>query len=110
MGRRREIEQFNVYWVNLDPTVGSEIKKTRPCIIISPDSLNMHLNTVIIAPLTSTLRNYPFRPHCMVAGKEGEVVIDQLKAVDKSRIGSYLASLKEIEIMRIKDVLHQMFE
>lgn len=94
MGREDEIERFSVYWVNLDPTKGSEIKKTRPCIVVSPDELNRHLNTVIIVPLTSTIRNYPFRVRCLVADKEGEAAIDQLKTVDKSRIGKYVSSLQ----------------
>lgn len=110
MGRENEIERFSVYWVDLDPTKGSEIKKTRPCIVVSPDELNRHLNTVIIVPLTSTIRNYPFRVHCLVAGKEGEAAIDQLKTVDKSRIGRYISSLRKSEIKQIKEILQQMFE
>lgn len=110
MGRENEIERFSVYWVDLDPTKGSEIKKTRPCIVVSPDELNRHLNTVIIVPLTSTIRNYPFRVHCLVADKEGEAAIDQLKTVDKSRIGRYISSLRKSEIKQIKEILQQMFE
>lgn len=110
MGRENEIERFSVYWVDLDPTKGSEIKKTCPCIVVSPDELNRHLNTVIIVPLTSTIRNYPFRVHCLVAGKEGEAAIDQLKTVDKSRIGRYISSLRKSEIKQIKEILQQMFE
>lgn len=110
MGRENEIERFSVYWVDLDPTKGSEIKKMRPCIVVSPDELNRHLNTVIIVPLTSTIRNYPFRVHCLVAGKEGEAAIDQLKTVDKSRIGRYISSLRKSEIKQIKEILQQMFE
>lgn len=110
MGREDEIERFSVYWVNLDPTKGSEIKKNRPCIVVSPDELNRHLNTVIIVPLTSTIRNYPFRVRCLVADKEGEAAIDQLKMVDKSRIGKYVSSLRKSEIKQMKEVLRQMFE
>lgn len=110
MGREDEIERFSVYWVNLDPTKGSEIKKTRPCIVVSPDELNRHLNTVIIVPLTSTIRNYPFRVRCLVADKEGEAAIDLLKTVDKSRIGKYVSSLRKSEIKQMKEVLRQMFE
>lgn len=110
MGREDEIERFSVYWVNLDPTKGSEIKKTRPCIVVSPDELNRHLNIVIIVPLTSTIRNYPFRVRCLVADKEGEAAIDQLKTVDKSRIGKYVSSLRKSEIKQMKEVLRQMFE
>lgn len=110
MGRKDEIERFGVYWVDLDPTRGSEIKKTRPCIVISPDELNRHLNTVIVVPLTSTLRYYPFRVRCLIADKEGEAAIDQLKTVDKSRIGKRMSVLSSSEIRQIKEVLHQMFE
>lgn len=110
MGRQDEIERFSVYWVDLGPTRGSKIKKTRPCIIVSPDELNRHMNTAIIVPLTSAIRNYPFRVHCLVGGKEGEVAIDQLKTIDKSRIGDYISSLRKSEIRQIKEVLQQMFE
>lgn len=110
MGRENEIERFSVYWVDLDPTKGSEIKKTRPCIVVSPDELNRHLNTVIIVPLTSTIRNYPFRVHCLVADREGEAAIDQLRTVDRSRIGRYISSLRKSEIKQIKEILQQMFE
>lgn len=109
MGREDEIERFSVYLVNLDPTKGSEIKKIRPCVVVSPDELNRHLNTVIIVPLTSTIRNYPFRVRCLVADKEGEAAIDQLKTVDKSRIGKYISSLRKSEIKQIKEILRQMF-
>lgn len=110
MGRQDEIERFSVYWIDLDPTKGSEIKKIRPCIVVSPDELNRHLNTVIIVPLTSTIRNYPFRVRCLVADREGQAAIDQLKTVDKSRIGKYISSLRKSEIQEIKEVLRQMFE
>lgn len=110
MGRQDEIERFSVYWIDLDPTKGSEMKKTRPCIVVSPDELNRHLNTVIIVPLTSTIRNYPFRVRCLVADREGQAAIDQLKTVDKSRIGKYISSLRKSEIQEIKEVLRQMFE
>lgn len=110
MGRQDEIERFSVYWIDLDPTKGSEIKKIRPCIVVSPDELNRHLSTVIIVPLTSTIRNYPFRVRCLVADREGQAAIDQLKTVDKSRIGKYISSLRKSEIQEIKEVLRQMFE
>lgn len=110
MERREEIERFSVYWVDLNPTKGSEIKKTRPCIVVSPDELNKHLNTVIVVPLTSTIRNYPFRVGCLVADTEGEAAIDQIRTVDKSRIGKYISSLRKSEIQQIKEVLRQMFE
>ncbi|MDP2209048.1 MAG: type II toxin-antitoxin system PemK/MazF family toxin [Bacteroidota bacterium] len=78
-----EYSRFEVYLVNLDPTIGSEIKKTRPCVIISPDEINKHIATVIIAPLTTKLRNYPTRVSCRVEGKQGQIVLDQIRPVDK---------------------------
>lgn len=107
---REEIERFSVYWIDLNPTKGSEIQKKRTCIVVSPDELNRHLNTVIIVPLTSTIRNYPFRVRCTVNGQDGEAVIDQLRTVDKSRLGAYISSLRNSEIKQIKEVLYQLFE
>lgn len=104
------IERFSVYWVNLDPTVGSEINKTRPCIVVSPDELNDSLSTVIIVPLTTVLRSYPWRVRCNVAGKEGSAAIDHIKTIDKSRLGDYITSLRQSEINALKSALIEMFE
>lgn len=79
-------ERFDVYLVSLDPTVGSEIKKTRPCLIISPDELNRNIATVIVAPMTTKGRTYPTRVPCVFEGKSGEIVLDQLRTVDRSRL------------------------
>lgn len=79
------IKRFDVYLVNLDPTVGKEIQKTRPNIIISPNEMNHHLGTIIIAPLTTHGRDYPTRVACKFEGKDGQVVLDQIRTVDKSR-------------------------
>ena len=79
-------ERFDVYLVNLDPTVGSEIKKTRPCLIVSPDELNRHVATVIVAPMTTKGRTYPTRVPCVFQGKAGEIVLDQLRTIDRSRL------------------------
>ncbi len=78
--------RFDVYLVNLDPTIGSEIKKTRPAVVISPDELNHHIRTVIIAPMTTATRAYPTRVNCTFAGKKGQVVLDQIRTVDKARL------------------------
>lgn len=75
--------RYEVYLINLDPTIGSEIKKTRPCLIISPNEMNKHISTLIIAPLTSTKRNYLTRINCKVQGKEVQIVLDQIRTVDK---------------------------
>lgn len=78
--------RFEVYLVNLDPTVGHEIKKTRPCVIVSPDEMNHHIGTVIVAPMTTTGRLYPSRMSCTFKGKRGYVVLDQLRTVDQRRL------------------------
>jgi len=80
------INRFDVYLVNLDPTVGSEIRKTRPCLIVSPDEMNRYIATVIVAPMTTKGRPYPTRVACRFHGKDGEIVLDQLRTVDKRRL------------------------
>ena len=101
--------RFDIYYVNLAPTIGSEIKKTRPCIIISPDEMNNNISTVIIAPLTSRLRNYPTRVPCKVEGKQGQIVIDQIRTVDKSRLFKRVGSLNKITQTKILNILKEMF-
>ena len=102
------IKQYAVHWINLDPTKGSEVSKTRPCIIISPDEMNKYLNTVIIAPLTDTLKIYPSRVLCEVNGDKGSIMLDQLRTVDKTRIGSFLGNLSSKEISDVKSTINQM--
>jgi mRNA interferase MazF len=80
------MKRFDVYLVALDPTLGSEIQKTRPCLIVSPDVMNRHLATVIVAPMTTRGRDYPTRVACTFQGKRGQVVLDQLRTVDKARL------------------------
>ncbi|HEX8681857.1 MAG TPA: type II toxin-antitoxin system PemK/MazF family toxin, partial [Ardenticatenaceae bacterium] len=80
------VRRFEVYLINLDPTVGSEIKKARPCLIISPDEMNRRIATVIVAPLTTKGRGYPTRVPCNFRGKAGEIVLDQIRAIDKTRL------------------------
>src|SRR6476661_1840114 len=89
------IERFQVHLVNLDPTVGSEIEKVRPCMIISPNEMNQHLNTVIIAPLTSTIRNYPTRINCSFQQKQGQLVLDQIRTIDKQRLVKLVGDMDE---------------
>jgi len=105
------INQYGIYWVNLDPTQGSEISKIRPCVVVSPDEINKYLNTVVIVPLTSTLKNYPFRVKCVVSGKAGELAIDQIRTVDKTRLNSVkpLGNLFVDEVFNLQNVLHEMF-
>ncbi len=104
-----EYQRFEVYLVILDPTVGSEIKKTRPCIIISPNEMNNHISTVIIAPLTSRLRNYPTRVPCKVEGKQGQVVLDQIRTVDKSRLIKKITTISKPVQNKITSKLLEMF-
>jgi mRNA interferase MazF len=87
------VNRFDVYLVNLDPTVGSEIKKTRPCVIVSPDEMNQYIRTVIVAPMTTKGRSYPTRVPCRFQRKDGQVVLDQLRTVDKARLVRRLGRL-----------------
>ncbi len=103
------VRQYQVVVVNLDPTQGSEIRKTRPCVIISPDEMNKHLKTVVIAPITSASKQYPTRIEVKVMGKRGWVVIDQVRTIDKSRIIKQGKSLSKAEIQAVKEVLRETF-
>ncbi len=87
------VSRFDVFLVNLDPTVGSEIRKSRPCVVVSPDEMNRHVRTVVVAPLTTSSRPYPSRVPVRFAGKDGQVVIDQLRTVDKARLAARLGAL-----------------
>lgn len=104
------VNQFEIYWVLIDPTKGSEIKKTRPCVIVSPKEMNYSLKTVIIAPLTSTLRKFPTRVDVLVKGKKGQVVLDQLRTVDKNRLGPKIGKLSKDKSAGVKRILLEMFQ
>ena len=103
------INQFDVYFVDLNLTVGSEIKKIRPCVIISPDDVNTVLNTVIVAPLTSTIRNFPTRINCIIEGKKGQIVIDQLRAIDKLRLKQKLDTLDKKTAFEVLKNIQDLF-
>lgn len=103
------VRRFDVYLINLDPTVGSEIQKTRPCVIVSPDELNRHINTVIVAPMTTKGRVYPTRISCRFEGKDGQVVLDQLRTVDKIRLVKRLGQVEPATQKEILAVLAEMF-
>lgn len=108
------MKRFNLHWVNLDPTIGAEIKKTRPCLIVSPDEINNFLKTVIIVPLTSVQRNLPTRIPIKATKANGlpndsYAVLDQLKTVDKSRILSHIGEISESEKHAVSDTLKEMF-
>ena len=98
-----------VYLVELDPTRGTELKKTRPCVVVSPDELNQALRTTIIAPLTSASHPFPFRVPCRFLGKEGQIVTDQLRTVDRARLVRHLGRLPSSTTARLLAVLQEMF-
>jgi mRNA interferase MazF len=101
------VKRFEVYLVNLDPTLGSEIQKTRPCLIISPDDMNAYIHTVIVAPMTTQGRDYPTRINCLFQGKDGQIVLDQIRTVDKTRL---VKKLGRIEVEFQKQVLAVLAE
>jgi len=103
------MNQFDVYNVELDPTKGSEINNTRPAVIISPNAMNKNLKTVIIAPLTHTVKKYPSRVASSFAGQVGEVALDQMRAVDKSRLKKKQGAIDSATAANIKSVLATMF-
>lgn len=103
------ISRFDVYLVVLDPIVGSEIQKTRPCVVISPDEMNHHIATVIVAPMTTKGRSYPTRVACTFQEKEGQVVLDQIRTVDKSRLARKLGQVNDEIQHEILSVLSEMF-
>jgi mRNA interferase MazF len=104
-----EVNRFGVYLVSFDPTVGSEISKKRPAVIVSPDEMNHFLNTVIVAPLTSALKNYPSRVSIHFEGKVGEIALDQIRTIDKRKLKKCLDLLDENCKEKVLDVLQRMF-
>jgi mRNA interferase MazF len=104
-----ELKQYQIVLVNLDPTLGSEIQKTRPCVIISPNEINDNLRTVVIAPMTSSSRNYPTRVKVNHNSQEGWIVIDQIRTIDKIRIIKKFGALTEKEILECKRVIRETF-
>lgn len=104
-----DLKQHNIVLVNLDPTMGSEMKKTRPCVIISPNEMNKYLNTIVIAPMTSSSKNYPTRLEINHDNKKGWIVLDQIRTVDRQRIIKNLGNLTEKEIVSIKEILRETF-
>lgn len=109
MGVVSAVRRYDVYLVDLDPTQGPEIRKTRPCVVISPDEMNRHIRTVIIAPMTSVVRHYPTRVDVSFQRKKGQVVLDQIRTVDKSRLVKQLGRLHEARGRGIAGTLQQMF-
>ena len=103
------VKRFEVHLVNLDPTIGSEIRKARPCLIISPDEMNRYIATVIVAPMTTKGRDYPTRVQCSFKGKDGQIVLDQLRTVDKSRLLQKLGRIDQQTQEEVLSILAEMF-
>ncbi len=104
-----DLKQYQIVLVNLDPTIGSEIKKTRPCVVVSPDEMNKFLRTIIVAPMTTTSRKYPTRIEVKHDRKIGWIVIDQIRTIDKLRIIRILGKLAHPEIKELKSVIKETF-
>jgi mRNA interferase MazF len=103
------VNRFDVFLVNLDPTIGSEIKKTRPCLIISPNEINHYISTVIVAPMTTKGQPYPTRVTCQFQGKEGQIVLDQIRTIDKTRLVKLLGQITTEEQKAVLDILAEIF-
>jgi mRNA interferase MazF len=103
------IKRFDVFLVNLDPTIGSEIQKTRPCVVISPDEMNLYIATVIIAPMTTKGRTYLTRIACQFQGKNGQIVLDQIRTIDKTRLVKKLGQISQDEQRVVLDTLAKIF-
>ena len=102
-------QRFDVFLINLDPTVGSEIKKTRPCLIISPDEMNRHIRTIIVAPMTTAGKDYPSRVSCKFQGKKGQIILDQNRTIDKSRLIKKLGAIDPQTQVEVINILQRMF-
>ncbi|MCW5213661.1 type II toxin-antitoxin system PemK/MazF family toxin [Desulfobulbus sp. TB] len=103
------VKRFDVYLINLDPTVGSEIQKIRPCLIISPDEMNRHIKTVIVAPMTSSKKEYPTRINCKFKRKQGQIVLDQIRTIDKSRLIKKIGAIDSKSQLEVISTLQRLF-
>lgn len=103
------VRRGDVFLVTLNPTRGREIRKTRPCVVVSPDELNAHMGTFIVAPLTSGSHPYPFRVACRFGGKDGHVVLDQVRTVDQEQLGKRLGALTGVTMTKVRGILQAMF-
>jgi mRNA interferase MazF len=103
------VKRFDVYLINLDPTIRSEIQKTRPCLVISPDEMNRNIRTVIIAPMTSAQKEYPTRVSCTFRKKQGQIVLDQVRTVDKARLIQKLGTIDSKSQLDVISVLQRLF-
>ncbi len=104
-----QITQYDIVLVNLDPTIGSEINKTRPCVVLSPNEMNRHLQTIIVAPITSNLKSYPTRVEIRHKNTKGRIAIDQIRTIDRARIVKRFETLTAKEVEKVKNVLRETF-
>jgi mRNA interferase MazF len=104
-----EIKQYQIILVNLDPTIGSEIKKTRPCVVISPNEMNKYLRTVVIAPMTTSSKKYPTRVKVKHDNKTGWIILDQIRTIDRQRIIKFFGELQDSEIQELKSVIKETY-
>ena len=104
-----DLNQYQIVLVNLDPTIGSEIRKTRPCVVISPDEMNKYLRTIVVAPMTTKLKKYPTRVEVNHDKKLGCIVIDQIRTIDKQRIIKILGKLSKFEIKQVKSTIRETY-
>lgn len=102
------IRQYDVYWCDLAPAFGHQVTKTRPCAVISPDEINAVVGTVLIAPITTKLRSSPFRQKIIVKDVEGDILYDQIRAIDKRKVKGFVAALKPQDITKLKRILRQL--
>ncbi len=102
------MKRFDVYLINLDPPMGREIKKTRPCLIISPDEMNEYISTVIVAPMTSRIKDYPSRVTCTFQGTKGQIVLDQIRTVGKNRLVKKLGVIDDQSQYEVIQILQEM--
>lgn len=103
------VNRFDVYLINLDPTIGSEIQKTRPCLVISPDEMNRYIRTVIVAPMTTGGKSYPTRVACKFKKKKGQIVLDQIRTIDKTRLIKKLGSIDPEIQLKVISILQRLF-
>ena len=102
------VKQYEVYWLDLNPTIGAEMQKIRPGVVVSPDELNAHLDTVIIIPITSSIHGYPYRVRCNLMGRDGEIATDQIRTIDKRRLKKKISKIDESEKSKLQQVLQLM--
>ena len=103
------VKRFDVFLANLDPTIGSEIQKTRPCVVVSPDEMNRNIRTVIVAPMTTAMKDYPTRIPCTFKNKQGQVVLDQIRTIDKARLVKKLGAIDSKAQLDTISILQRMF-